>query len=175
MSYTAVITHPHDADAMPMWESSGHAEAADALQAAHAHVHETQPDDRTVDEGEGVYGVWSAPTPSMRVATLVITSTADHHPRERSQEFDGEWDYPPSAIQAADCAPGKLYRVKFLDGDWDFTIPGDSPDQPVPEYQARRESTAFGIEWFVVGVSRWTYRDDDLVVLGDADDQAARS
>lgn len=81
MTYTAVITHPHDADAMPMWESSGHAEAADALQAAHAHIHGTQPDDRTVDEGEGVYGVWSAPTPSMRVATLVITPTADHHPR----------------------------------------------------------------------------------------------
>lgn len=147
MSYTAVITHPHDADAMPMWESSGHAEAADALQAAHAHIHGTQPDDRTVDEGEGVYGVWSGPTPSTRVATLVITPTDDHHPRERSQEFDGEWD---------------------------FTIPGDSPDQPVPEYQARRESTPFGTEWFVIGVSRWTYRDDDLVILGDADDQAAR-
>lgn len=172
MSYTAVITLPHDADAMPMWESLGHAEAADALEAAHVHIRATQPDDRIVDEGSGVYGVWSGRASSTRVATLIITPTDDHHPRERSQEFDGEWDYPPNALQPSDCTPGKLYRVKFLDDDWDFTITADSPDQQVPTYHARREATAFGTEWFVTGVDRWTYRDDDLVILGAADDQA---
>jgi hypothetical protein len=62
------------------------------------------------------------------------------------QGLDGDWDYPPSTLKPADCAPGQLYRVKFFDGDWVFTIPGDSPDQPVPEYQARRQSTPFRTE-----------------------------
>lgn len=106
-------------------------------------------------------------------------SQSDAHPNAMasavaSRELDGEWDYPRSALQPGDCTPGKLYRVKFVDDDWDFTIPGDSPDQPVPEYHARRESTPFGTEWFVIGVNRWTYRDDDLVILGDADNPAAR-
>lgn len=90
------------------------------------------------------------------------------------RELDGEWDYPASVIHPAACTPGKLYRVKFLDDDWDFTIPGDSPDQQVPTYQARRETTPFGAEWFVTGVDRWTYRDDDLVILGDACDQTTQ-
>lgn len=79
MSYSAVITDPREADAMPMWESFGHTDVADALQAAHAHIHATQPGDRTVDEGRGVYAVWSGPMPSTRVATLVITPPDDHH------------------------------------------------------------------------------------------------
>ena len=42
MCYSATITDPHEADAMPMWESVDHAEFADALQAAQAYIHATQ-------------------------------------------------------------------------------------------------------------------------------------
>jgi len=37
MSYSATITDPHEADAMPMWESFGHADVDAALQAAQKH------------------------------------------------------------------------------------------------------------------------------------------
>ncbi|WP_459976636.1 hypothetical protein [Mycobacterium avium] len=57
---------------MPMWESVDHAEFADALQAAQAYIHATQPADRVVEEAPGVYGIWTSTPTSTRVATLVI-------------------------------------------------------------------------------------------------------
>ena len=77
MSYTAAISDPNTPDAMPMWESFDHPSAADAYRAAEAHIHATQPDDRVVDEGHGVYSVWAAATNarSTHVATLVIVPT----------------------------------------------------------------------------------------------------
>lgn len=86
MSYTAIITDPHEADAMPMWESFGRADVDDALRAAQTYIHATQPGDRIVDEGQGVYTVWSGPAPSTHVATLVIAANDDHHSQARSQE-----------------------------------------------------------------------------------------
>jgi hypothetical protein len=74
MSYTATITEANEPDAMPMWESFGHPTADDAYWAAQAHVHNTQPGDRIVDQGRGVYAIWSAGGPASRtqVATLDI-------------------------------------------------------------------------------------------------------
>jgi hypothetical protein len=86
MSYTASITDPHEPDAMPMWESFDHADLDDALRAAQTYIHATQPGDHIVDEGNGVYAIWTGPAPSMRVATLVIAPTEDHHAQARSQE-----------------------------------------------------------------------------------------
>lgn len=79
MSYTATITDPHDADAMPMWESFDNTDLDDALRAAQTYIHATQPGDRIVDEGDGVYAIWTGPAPSTRVATLVIAPTDNHH------------------------------------------------------------------------------------------------
>jgi hypothetical protein len=76
VSYSAIITDPHEADAMPMWESFDHADFDDALQAAQAHIRATQPGDRIVDEGHGVYAIWSSTVPSTRVATLVINAVS---------------------------------------------------------------------------------------------------
>lgn len=86
MSYTATIVDPHDADAMPMWESFDHADLDVALQAAQTYIHATQPGDRLFGEGHGVYAIWIGPAPSTRVATLVIAPTDDHQSRARSQE-----------------------------------------------------------------------------------------
>lgn len=77
MSYTATITDPYDDDGMPMWESFDHADVNDALHAAQTYVHATQPADRIVGEGHGVYAIWTSPAPSTRVATLVIAPTED--------------------------------------------------------------------------------------------------
>ncbi|MBN7315032.1 hypothetical protein [Mycobacteroides abscessus] len=82
-------------------------------------------------------------------------------------KVDSKWKYPPGALAPAECECGKLYRIQFQDDDWDFTIPGDSPAQDVPVYEARRTQTKFGIEWFVVDVERWTYKDDELIILGE--------
>lgn len=84
-------------------------------------------------------------------------------------ESRGEWKYPKGALEAAECEFGKLYRIQFQDDDWDFTIPGDSAEQDVPVYKARRTQTKFGIEWFVVDVERWTYKDDELIILGEVE------
>jgi hypothetical protein len=86
MSHSAIITDPHDADAMPMWESFDHASLDAALQAARTHIRETQPGDRIVGEGHGVYAIWTGPEPSTRVATLVIAAADDHQSQARSQE-----------------------------------------------------------------------------------------
>lgn len=80
MSYTATITDPHDADAMPLWESFDHVDGADALRAAQTYVHATQPGDRIADAGQGTYAIWSGPAPATRVATLVITTTDESTP-----------------------------------------------------------------------------------------------
>jgi hypothetical protein len=74
MNYTATISEPNEPDAMPMWESTDHPTADDAYRAAEAHVHNTQPGDRIVDQGRGVYAIWSADDTASRthVATLVI-------------------------------------------------------------------------------------------------------
>lgn len=76
MCDSATITDPHETDAMPMWESFDHAEFADALRAAQAHLHATQPADRVIEEAPGVYGIWTSPPTSTRVATLVIGAPA---------------------------------------------------------------------------------------------------
>lgn len=86
MSYSAIITDPRDADAMPMWESFDHASLDAALQAAQTHIRETQPGDRLVDEGHSVYAIWTSPEPSTRVATLVIAAADDHQSPTRPQE-----------------------------------------------------------------------------------------
>lgn len=78
MSYTATITDPHDADAMPLWESFDHPDVAEALHAARTYVQATQPDDRITDAGQGTYAIWTGPAPATRVATLVITPTDEH-------------------------------------------------------------------------------------------------
>jgi hypothetical protein len=82
MSYTATISDPNQPDAMPMWESFDHPSADDAYRAAQAHIHGTQPGDRVVDEGHGVYSVWAAATTARptHVATLVIAPTHDLDP-----------------------------------------------------------------------------------------------
>ncbi|MCH9736826.1 MAG: hypothetical protein K0U78_20120 [Actinomycetia bacterium] len=86
---------------------------------------------------------------------------------DMNTQASGEWKYPAGVIQPSECELGRFYVVKFLDDDWDFTIPGDSKNQPVKGHQARREQTELGVEWFVVGVERWTYRDDELLIVGD--------
>lgn len=78
MSYSATIRDPHDPDAMPMWESSDHPDQTAALQAAQTYIHATQPADRIVNEGHGVYAILAGATPAQRVATLVIDEEDDH-------------------------------------------------------------------------------------------------
>ena len=82
MSYTATISDPNEPDAMPMWESFDHPSAADAFAAAQTHIHATQPGDRFVDQGHGVYSVRAADTHARpaHVATLVIAATDDRDP-----------------------------------------------------------------------------------------------
>jgi hypothetical protein len=82
MSYAATISDPNQPDAMPMWESFDHASAAGAYAAAQTHIHATEPGDRVVDEGDGVYFIWAA-DPNARpahVATLVIAPTDELDP-----------------------------------------------------------------------------------------------
>jgi hypothetical protein len=98
-------------------------------------------------------------TESDQINHLAIDATSMH-------EADGQWKYPQGALAPAECEFGKLYRIQFQDDDWDFTIPGDSAEQDVPVYEARRTQTEFGIEWFVVDVERWTYKDNELIILG---------
>ena len=78
MSYSATIRDLHDPDAMPMWESSDHPDQTAALLAAQTYIHATQPADRIVNEGHGVYAILTAATPAQRVATLVIDEEDDH-------------------------------------------------------------------------------------------------
>jgi hypothetical protein len=61
---------------MPMWESFDHADVDDALRAAQTYIHATQPEDRIVDEGHGVYAIWTGTAPSTRVATLIINAVS---------------------------------------------------------------------------------------------------
>jgi hypothetical protein len=78
MSYTATIVDPHDADAVPWWESHGHADVQAAMQAARTHVDATHPADRIGDDdGHGVHAIFTGPTSETRIATLVITPTDD--------------------------------------------------------------------------------------------------
>ncbi len=79
MSYSATITDPHNPDAMPMWESFDHADQTAALLAAHTYIHATQPADRIVDQGHGVYTVLTGATPAEHVATLIIDEDDDDH------------------------------------------------------------------------------------------------
>lgn len=74
MSHTVTIIDPHEPDAMPMWESFDHATAEDAYRAAQTHIEATQPDDRIVNQGDGVYAVLTGADPNAtRVATIVIS------------------------------------------------------------------------------------------------------
>lgn len=79
MSHTVTINDPHQPDAMPMWESFDHATAEDAYRAAQTHIEAARPDDRIVDQGHGVYEVWTAAgdRPATQVATIVI-APSDH-------------------------------------------------------------------------------------------------
>ena len=92
MSYTATINDPNQPDAMPLWESFDHATVEDAYRAAHTHIEATQPADRIVDHGDGVYGIWTVndDQQAIHVATLVIAPSdyvyAD--PARRSHQAD---------------------------------------------------------------------------------------
>lgn len=78
MTHTATITEPAQSDAMPLWESFDHATAESAYAAARDHIAATQPDDRIVDQGGGVYAVLSgAGHGAERVATVVISPGDD--------------------------------------------------------------------------------------------------
>ncbi|OHU12786.1 hypothetical protein [Mycobacteroides chelonae] len=81
------------------------------------------------------------------------------------------WEYPPNSINPADCKPDKVYRVQFKDDDWDFDLPAAEAAKDVPVHTARRVITRFGPEWFVTDADRWTYKDDELVVLGEVADE----
>ncbi len=74
MTFTAEILHPTDNDAPPMWESSDHPDHEAAFQSALTYVHATQPHDRFVAAGHGVYAILAG---SARVGVLVITPTDD--------------------------------------------------------------------------------------------------
>ena len=92
-TYNATISEPNQPDAMPMWESFDHATAEDAYRAAQAHIHATQPGDRVVDEGNGVYTVWAAEGSAQptHVATVVVAPTDDLHaaPARKSEQARG--------------------------------------------------------------------------------------
>jgi hypothetical protein len=79
MNHTVIITDPHQPDAMPMWESFDHDSAEDAYRVAQTHIKTAQPDDRIVDQGHGVYEVWTAAgeRPTKHVATIVIAPSDD--------------------------------------------------------------------------------------------------
>jgi hypothetical protein len=92
MSYTVTINEPKHPDAMPMWESFDHATAEDAYRAAQTHIETAQPDDRIVDQGDGVYDVWTTAgeQPASHVATIVIAPSDDLYaePVQETQEAD---------------------------------------------------------------------------------------
>jgi hypothetical protein len=79
MSHTVTITDPRQPDAAPLWESLDHATVEDAYHAARTHVGAAQPDDRIVDEADGVHSVWTAAgdQPPMHVATITIAPSDD--------------------------------------------------------------------------------------------------
>jgi hypothetical protein len=79
MSHTVTITEPHQPDTMPLWESFDHSSAEDAYRAAHTRINTAQPDDQIVDQGHGVYEVWTAAgaRPATHVATIVIAPSDD--------------------------------------------------------------------------------------------------
>ena len=101
MSYSATITDPHEPDAMPMWESFDHPNLDDALQAARAHIHATQPDDVIVDEGHGGYAIWTGPASAARVAVLVIAPTDDSRSQESANPTSSAHRHPPSPVPIA--------------------------------------------------------------------------
>lgn len=109
MRYSATITDPHEPDAMPMWESFDHSEFADALQAAQAYIHATQPADRVVEEAPGVYGIWTSPPTSTRVATLVIEPTEEQHRRPRPS--DGAYRPSPPPLLFRPQRRGVLAKI----------------------------------------------------------------
>lgn len=87
------------------------------------------------------------------------------------------WEYPPNAIAPTDCVSDKVYRVQFKDDDWEFDQPAAEAAKNVPVHTARRVITRYGPEWFVTDVDRWTYKDDELVILGEMveeEDQSPR-
>jgi hypothetical protein len=94
MSYTATVNDPHQPDAMPMWESLDHATVDDAYRAAQTQIQiqATQPHDRIVDQGHGVYVVWTVDDAQLaiHVATLVIAPSGYVHadPARRSHQAD---------------------------------------------------------------------------------------
>jgi hypothetical protein len=78
MTHTATIIDPLEPDAMPLWESFDHATAENAYAAARDHIAAARPDDRIVDQGDGVYAVLSgAGHGSAQVATVVISPGDD--------------------------------------------------------------------------------------------------
>lgn len=63
-----------------------------------------------------------------------------------------------SQIDQATCVPAQLYRIEFVDDERD--------DRPAPQYLATRSETG---RWYVQGVERWDYADDEVIVFGKAD------
>lgn len=60
-----------------------------------------------------------------------------------------------SHIDPETCVPGQLYRIEFVDDERD--------DGPAPRYLATRSETG---RWYVQGVERWDYADDEVIVFG---------
>ena len=78
MTHTATITEPAQSDANPLWASFDHATAEDAYAAARDRIAAARPDDRIVDQGDGVYAVLAgAGHGAERVATVVISPGDD--------------------------------------------------------------------------------------------------
>jgi hypothetical protein len=92
MSYTATVNDPHQPDAMPMWESLDHATVDDAYRAAQTHIQATEPDDRIVDQGHGVYVVWTVDDNQLaiHVATLVIAPSDYVHADSARRSHQGD-------------------------------------------------------------------------------------
>lgn len=83
-----------------------------------------------------------------------------------------KWEYPPNAIAPTDCVQEKVYRVQFKDDEWDFDLTAAEAAKDVSVHTARRVFTRYGPEWFVTDVDRWTYKDDELVILGEIVEEA---
>ena len=76
MTHTVAIVDPSEPDAMPFWESFDHATVEAAYRAARDHIAAAQPDDRIVEQADGVHAVLSAGHDATHVATVVISPAA---------------------------------------------------------------------------------------------------
>lgn len=110
MSYTAIITDPHEADAMPMWESFGRADVDDALRVAQTFIHATQPGDRIVESTKGGASTQSGPALRPRhesppSSSHQLTITTPGHDRRKAHNpmtiTPSNIAAPPASLVAA--------------------------------------------------------------------------